>query len=77
MERDSQPRMVKPESPKKPKCKLVGKDGNVFNLTAIAAKALKKEGQHKAAKEMATKVFFKATSYDKALRIIMEYVDVD
>jgi len=75
MERDSQPRMVKPESPKKPKCKLVGKDGNVFNLTAIAAKALKKIGQHKAAKEMATRVFHRTRSYDEALCIIMEYVD--
>jgi len=82
MEKDYQPRMtkvkyVKPDgAPKeKPKCKLVGKNGNIFNLTAIAAKALKKVGQHKAAKEMTGKVFHGAKNYDEALCIIMEYVD--
>jgi hypothetical protein len=29
----------------KPKCKLLGEDGNVFNLIGIAAKTLDKAGQ--------------------------------
>ena len=75
MEKDSQPRMVKPESTKKPKCKLVGQNGNIFNLGGIASQALKKAGQHKAAKEMVNKMFG-AGSYSEALNIISEYVDV-
>lgn len=75
MERDSQPRMVKPETVK-PKVVFVGIDGNVFNLVAIASKALKKEGQSEQAKEMQSKVF-KCSSYDEALQIMMEYVDVE
>jgi len=70
---------VKPdETPKKkPKCKLSEKNGNMFNLAGIAVKSLKTVGQHKAAKEMVGKIFHTAKSYDEALRIIMEYVDVD
>ena len=60
---------------KKPKCKLVGQDGNIFNLGGIASQALKKAGQHKAAKEMVNKMFG-AGSYSEALNIISEYVDV-
>ena len=76
MTQDHQPRMVKPESPKKPKCKLVGQDGNIFNLIGIAARALKDDGQHKAAKEMTNKILFTAKSYGDALNAIQEYVDV-
>ena len=66
-------RLVKPV---KPECKLVGQDGNIFNLGAIAARALKKAGQHVEAKEMVNRIFSKAGDYDEALSIIQEYVDV-
>jgi len=75
METDHQPRMVKPESVEKPKCKLVGENGNIFNLGAIASRALKKAGRHKTAKEMVNKMF-SAENYDEALAIVQEYVDV-
>ena len=61
---------------KKPKVRLVGRDGNVFNLMGITAKALKKAGLEKEKKEMMDKVI-RASSYDQALQIIMEYVEVE
>ena len=61
---------------KKPRVKLVGQDGNVFNLIGICAKALRKAGQNDAATEM-TKECFSAGSYDNALQIMMKYCDVE
>jgi hypothetical protein len=60
---------------KKPKCKLVGEDGNVFNLIAIASKTLKRANLGEQAKEMRERVF-KSGSYGVALNIIAEYVDI-
>ena len=59
----------------KPKVKLSGKDGNIFNLISIASLALKKVGQYYEANEMSSKCF-KSNSYEEALSIIMEYCDV-
>ena len=72
MEKDVQPKMTKV---KKPKCKLVGEDGNIFNLMGIASRTLKQAGQGKNAIEMAQRVMAGASSYDEALSIIQEYVD--
>lgn len=60
----------------KPKCKLVGEDGNIYNLMGIASRALKKNGLEEEAKEMFNKITTEAKSYDEALCIIMDYVDV-
>jgi hypothetical protein len=60
---------------KKPKVKLVGKDGNVFNLIGICSLALKKAGQAEQALQM-TKEIFGAGSYDEALQIMMRYCEV-
>jgi len=57
---------------KKPKAKLVGTDGNVFNTLGICAKALRTAGLTEESKEMTEKVF-KARSYDEALHIMSEY----
>ncbi len=59
----------------KPKCKMIGADGNVFNLIGIASKALKKSGMSEEAKEMQTRVM-SCGSYNDALCIMMEYVEV-
>jgi hypothetical protein len=61
---------------KKPVAKLVGKDGNVFNLIAICSKALKNAGQEDKAKEMQNKIFG-CGSYDEALAIMMDYCEVE
>jgi len=60
---------------KKPIAKLVGKDGNVFNLIGICSKALKSAGLPDKAKEMSEKVFA-SSSYDEALQIMGEYCDL-
>ncbi len=60
----------------KPICKLIGTDGNIFALVGKASSCLKKNNLSDKAKEMTSKVF-KASSYDNALQIIMEYVEVE
>ena len=61
---------------KKPKCKLVGENGNVFNLMAIASRTLKRHRLADQAEEMVQRIQQEAKSYDEALVLIMEYVDV-
>jgi len=60
----------------KPKCKLIGENGNVFNLMGIASRTLKQHGMREQAKEMSDHVLAEAKSYDEALAIIMEFVEV-
>ncbi len=60
----------------KPKCKLVGTDGNVFALIGTVRKCLRKNGLDDQGKEFSAKVM-KAGSYDQALQIMTEYVDVE
>ena len=59
----------------KPKCKLIGEDGNIFNLMGIASKTLKEAGLIEEAKEMVEKVT-SSDSYLEALAIISEYVEI-
>ncbi len=61
--------------PEKPKCPLIGQNGNVFNLMGIASKTLKKNGMADEAKEMCSRITFSG-SYDEALSIIDEYVEI-
>lgn len=61
--------------PEKPDCPLIGKDGNVFNLVGIAARTLRQSGMPDQAKEMTSRVF-SSGSYDEALCIISEYVNI-
>lgn len=60
----------------KPVCKLTGKDGNIFNLIGIASDVLKQNDMEEQAKEMQQRIF-KSHSYEEALSIICEYVDVE
>lgn len=60
---------------KKPIAKIVGQDGNVFNLIGICAKALRAAGMNDKVKEMQEKIFA-AKSYDEALSIMSEYCDL-
>ena len=63
------------ESENKPTVSLVGEDGNIFNLMAICSRALKKDGFIEEAKEMTNKIF-NASSYNEALNILGEYVNI-
>ena len=60
----------------KPKCKLIGQDGNIFNLIGIASRSLRLAGLEDKTKEMSEKVLH-CGSYTEALSIIMEYVEVE
>ena len=59
----------------KPDCPLIGEDGNIFNLVGIAARTLKRKGLSEQASEMSEKVF-NSGSYEEALDIIGEYVNI-
>lgn len=59
----------------KPDCPLIVEDGNIFNIVGIAARTLKRNGMSAEASEMTTKVFGSG-SYDEALGIIGEYVNI-
>lgn len=61
--------------PTKPRCKLIGQDGNIFNLVGIASRTLKSADLADKAKEMQNRVF-SSGSYSEALAIISEYVEV-
>lgn len=61
---------------KKPYAKVIGENGNVFNLMAICSTALKEDGQREAAKEMVDKIFT-AGSYEEALQIMGEYCELE
>jgi hypothetical protein len=60
----------------KPTVKLIGEDGNVFNIMGIVTRELKRNGLIEEAKEYTEKVF-NCDSYKEALRITMAYVDVE
>jgi len=60
----------------KPRVKLVGTDGNIFAILGRCKQVLKDAGQPDQAEELAQRVF-KATSYDEALAICLEYVDAE
>ena len=38
----------------KPRCKLIGEDGNIFNLLGLASRTLKEAGLEDGADEMAS-----------------------
>ena len=58
-----------------PDCPLIGQDGNIFNLVGIASRTLKRNGLSGEASEMTSKVF-KSGSYEEALGIIGEYINI-
>ena len=59
----------------KPKCKLIGTDGNVFAIIGAVSKTLKRTGLSDEAKEFTSKAFG-AGSYDEVLQLCMQYVEV-
>ena len=59
----------------KPDCPLIGQDGNIFNLMGIASRTLRRNGMAEEAKEMTDRIY-QSGSYDEALCIIGEYVNI-
>lgn len=60
---------------KKPDCKLIGEDGNIFNLMGIASKTLRQNGMADKAVEMRDGICASG-SYGEALCIIGDYVNI-
>lgn len=69
------PSIAQSSESQKPDCPLIGQDGNIFNLVGIASKTLQENGFREKAIEMRNRVF-NSKSYDDALCIIGEYVNI-
>ena len=59
----------------KPKCPLIGSDGNIFNLLGMASRTLRENGMREQAQEMQSRVTASG-SYSEALNVIGEYVEI-
>ncbi len=59
----------------KPRCPLIGADGNIFNLLGMASRTLRENGMRDQAKEMQSRVTASG-SYSEALNILGEYVEI-
>lgn len=56
--------------------KLIGENGNIYNLLGIVQRELKRHGMADVAKQLIAEAT--AThSYEEALAVIMEYVEVE
>ena len=62
------------QTQKKPKCAIIGENGNIFNIMGIASKTLKRNDMAEESKEMCSRVT-SSGSYEETLGIIMEYVE--
>ena len=59
----------------KPTCKLIGEDGNIFNVIGLVSRSLKKAGMKDKSEEF-TKKAFASHSYDEVLALATKYVKV-
>lgn len=59
----------------KPDCKLIGEDGNIFNLMARASRTLRENDLSEEAAKIRERIT-SSGSYDEALCIIGEYVNI-
>ncbi len=73
---DCQPKEIDCQPFEKPDCQLIGQDGNIFNLMGIASRTLKRAGYPEKVKELQNKITSEAKSYDEALNILGEFVEV-
>jgi hypothetical protein len=60
---------------KKPVCKMIGTDGNIFFLAARVNKTLKKAGLDDESREFSSKLW-KCQSYDNAIDLMSDYVEI-
>jgi len=68
-------KVVDIREPFKPDCALIGENGNIFNLMAIATRTLKTYDMADRAEEMRNRIK-SSGSYEEALCIIGEYVNI-
>lgn len=61
----------------KPDCPLIGEDGNIFNLIAVASRTLQRNGLREQAEEMRKRITGgECHDYHAALNVIGEYVNI-
>ena len=60
----------------KPKCKLSGKDGNVFSIIGEVCQSLRRNKQADKATEFANKAMKECVNYDQVLALCFDYVNV-
>lgn len=58
----------------KPLCPIIGANGNIFNLLALAKRSLYQAGEKQSINEMIERVC-NSDSYENALAIIDEYIE--
>lgn len=71
----NEPKHISADGKFKPDCPLIGQNGNIFNLIAIASRTLKENDMRDEAREMQEKVT-SSGSYEEALAVIGEYVNI-
>lgn len=59
-----------------PECRLTGVDGNVFVIIGTVSRCLKRAKMPARAKEFESRAMFECKSYDEALQLCFQYVDV-
>lgn len=59
----------------KPKCKLIGEDGNAFYIVGKAIRTLKDAGMSDKADEL-NQNYSKCKSYDELLCLVGDYVEI-
>jgi hypothetical protein len=64
------------EENEKPVCRLIGEDGNVFNIISRVSKVLRKEVSEEKAKEFREKAIA-CHSYDEVLGLCDDYVEAE
>jgi len=67
--------MTRHERFMRPKVRLTGTDGNVFALSGLVTRALKRAGYPEKAKEFSDRLW-SCGSYDEALALMAEYAVV-
>lgn len=63
------------DAPLRPRCQLVGTDGNVFAVIGAVRRALVAAGQRERAREFVARAWA-AESYDAVIALCFEYVEV-
>lgn len=61
---------------RRPPCKLIGTDGNVFSIIGRVRRALEQDDQSDRAREF-VKQALESNSYDAVLALCFEYVEID
>jgi len=60
----------------RPVCKLIGENGNVFNVIGRVRRALINAGMSERAKEFTARAE-RSGSYDEVLQLTMKYVEIE